>query len=150
MSECGRGQECQRTSSRPIWSFWRPALLPGCLRLFPKKSASALRARRIEIRGVVTSGGQDVTIVANQIAFIEPDGLIDTSGIDALNKRAPGNEPRSPDAPGTDGVAGEAAPDDSDAGQLVIATLQITGAVRIRAAGVGKTVVTQRLTGCFY
>jgi hypothetical protein len=100
-----------------------------------------LQAYRVEIQGIVSSRGQDVTIVANQLAFTTPDAAIDTSGDDALNAHVPGDKPDPPvdqpgiDLPGTTGTTGARGADGARGGNVKIYATRIFGTLRIRAIG---------------
>ena len=94
-----------------------------------------IRAWRVEVRGLAKSGGQDVTIIANQVEFFGPDGAIDSSGNDAAKQWAPGNKPLTPGQPANNGPDGQAGADGTDAGNVSIYAAQIKGTVTVRALG---------------
>lgn len=69
---------------------------------FEKSEANFVRAWRVEIYGDVSTFGQGVTIIAKELAFMPPDALLNTSGLDAVQEfRRPGEASEGTGSPCT-------------------------------------------------
>ncbi len=85
-----------------------------------------VRAWRVEVHGIVKTYGQDLTIVAKELAFL--GGAIDGSGIDAPKTYRAGDK-ASPGQPGAQGGDG------TNAGSIALYAAEITGPILIKAQG---------------
>ena len=92
-----------------------------------------VRAFHVYISGTTTTGGADITIIANTVAF-GPGVVLDTSGKDAPKTYAPGAKP-APAASGKGGTAGAGGANATSAGNISIYAKSITGTVTVRARG---------------
>lgn len=93
-----------------------------------------VRAWNVKIVGLVSSLGQDVTIIANKVEF-GPAAKIDSTGIEAANSYQAGNKPLKAVGDATPGVAGLAGANGSDAGNMTIFADTLLGNVSLRAVG---------------
>ena len=97
-------------------------------------SSTVIRAWAVTIRGANSTPGQDVTIVADSITF-EPGSSIVTDGALGTPDWQPGLQPQTPDAPGSNGLAGGPGGDGQNAGGITLIAREIDGTVAVSAVG---------------